>query len=157
MAGMGSVPDRQLRGGKLTVRSWPYQLKVDIGGIKRMRHDKLCAIGHNLADSLASGLCFVIGYWGTDVFGEAAAGDGVIEVDFLNGLMCTAPVRQTCVALLRGSGRYFRHFVLPTAPTFQTSSPCELALRRPPLIARSRSRLPTQVGSARSLNTREFH
>jgi hypothetical protein len=50
-----------------------------------MKHDKLCAIGHNLADSLASGLCFVIGYWSTDVFGEAAAGDGILEVDFLNG------------------------------------------------------------------------
>lgn len=51
-----------------------------------MKHDQLCAIGHNLADSLASGLCFVIGYRDTDVFGEAAASeDGVIEVDFLKG------------------------------------------------------------------------
>lgn len=74
-----------------------------------MKHDKLCAIGHNLADSLASGLCFVIGYWGTDVFGEAAAGDGVIEVDFLNGLI----VHGTGSANLRGAVARFRD-VLPS-------------------------------------------
>lgn len=51
-----------------------------------MKHDELCAIGHNVADSLASGLAFVIGYHPTDVFGEAASdGDGVIEIDFLHG------------------------------------------------------------------------
>ena len=51
-----------------------------------MKHDHLCAIGHNLADSMASGLGFVIGYHPMDVFGEAASSrGGVIEVDFLNG------------------------------------------------------------------------
>ena len=51
-----------------------------------MKHDRLCAIGHNLADSMASGLGFVIGYHEMDVFGEAASSlGGVIEVDFLNG------------------------------------------------------------------------
>lgn len=35
---------------------------------------------------MASGMCFVIGIWSVDVFGEAAASkDGVIEVDFLHG------------------------------------------------------------------------
>lgn len=58
-----------------------------------MKHDRLCAIGHNFADSMASGLCFVIGHHSLDVFEEAASSsDGVIEVDFLHGLV------------LRGSG-----------------------------------------------------
>ena len=51
-----------------------------------MKHDRLCSIGHNLADSMASGLAFVIGVWNLDVFGEAAASpEGLMEVDFLNG------------------------------------------------------------------------
>jgi len=51
-----------------------------------MKHDRLCAIGHNLADSMASGLAFVIGYHSMDVFGEATSSPGgVIEVDFLKG------------------------------------------------------------------------
>ena len=55
-----------------------------------MKHDHLCAIGHNLADSMASGLGFVIGYYPMDVFGEAALSpDGLIEVDFLHGrILC---------------------------------------------------------------------
>ncbi|WP_327752977.1 hypothetical protein VVT58_15135 [Sphingobium sp. SJ10-10] len=51
-----------------------------------MNHDRLCAIGHNLADSMASGLGFVIGYYPMDVFGEAASSpEALIEIDFLNG------------------------------------------------------------------------
>ncbi|HUD30787.1 MAG TPA: hypothetical protein VMQ93_18115 [Novosphingobium sp.] len=51
-----------------------------------MKHYRLCAIGHNLADSMASGLGFVIGYHPMDVFSEAAlSSDGMIEVDFLRG------------------------------------------------------------------------
>jgi len=51
-----------------------------------MKHNRLCAIAHNFADSLASGLCFVIGYHPVDVFGEAASTEeGIIEVDFLQG------------------------------------------------------------------------
>jgi hypothetical protein len=51
-----------------------------------MKNDQLCAIAHNFADSMASGLCFVVGYHETDVFGEAALSKGgVIEIDFLNG------------------------------------------------------------------------
>lgn len=51
-----------------------------------MKHDRLCAIGHNLADSMASGLGIVIAYYPMDVFGEAASSpEALIEVDFLNG------------------------------------------------------------------------
>jgi hypothetical protein len=51
-----------------------------------MKHERLCEIAHNFADSLASGLGFVVGYCPTDVFGEAATSPGgVIEIDFLHG------------------------------------------------------------------------
>jgi len=50
-----------------------------------MKHDQLCAIGHNVADSMASGLAFLIGCYPVDVFGEAANSEGVIEIDFLHG------------------------------------------------------------------------
>ncbi|MDG4885552.1 hypothetical protein [Mesorhizobium sp. WSM4884] len=51
-----------------------------------MKHERLCAIAHNFADSMASGLGFVVGYCPTDVFEEAATSPGgVIEIDFLSG------------------------------------------------------------------------
>ena len=51
-----------------------------------MKHSVLTSIGHNIADSLACGLGFLIGVYGTDVFGEAARSpEGFIEVDFLTG------------------------------------------------------------------------
>ena len=74
----------------------------------KMKHDHLCAIAHNLADSLASGMCFVIGIWSTDVFGEAAAGDGLIEVDFLGGQV----VRGTCSDNIRSAVKRFAE-ILP--------------------------------------------
>ncbi|MDX8531437.1 hypothetical protein RFM41_03640 [Mesorhizobium sp. VK25A] len=49
-------------------------------------HERLCAIAHNFADSMASGLSFVVGFYSTDVFEEAATSPGgVIEIDFLQG------------------------------------------------------------------------
>ena len=51
-----------------------------------MRFSTLKSVGHNIADSMASGMGFVIGVYPMDVFGEAAAGsEGYIEVDFLRG------------------------------------------------------------------------
>jgi hypothetical protein len=51
-----------------------------------MKHDQLRAIGHNLADSLASGLCLVIGHYATDIFGDAEHSEtGAVAVDFLAG------------------------------------------------------------------------
>jgi hypothetical protein len=57
-----------------------------------MKHDQLRAIGHNLADSLASGCCFVIGHYATDVFGDAEQSDtGGVAVDFLAGKVIEGP------------------------------------------------------------------
>lgn len=51
-----------------------------------MKHDVLTSIGHNIADSLASGVGLLIGVYQMDVFGEAAKSpEGFIEVDFLTG------------------------------------------------------------------------
>ncbi len=51
-----------------------------------MKFGKLKSLGHNLADSMASGMGFIIGIYRMDVFAEAAASEeGHITVDFLNG------------------------------------------------------------------------
>ncbi|MEO7756071.1 MAG: hypothetical protein ABIS07_05800 [Dokdonella sp.] len=45
---------------------------------------ELKSLGHNIADSLASGIGLLIGVYDMDIFGEAAASTpGFIEVDFL--------------------------------------------------------------------------
>jgi hypothetical protein len=51
-----------------------------------MKFDELRSIGHNIADSLASGIGLLIGVYEMDVFGEAARSpEGFISVDFLTG------------------------------------------------------------------------
>ena len=51
-----------------------------------MRIGLLKSIGHNIADSLASGIGMAIGVYQMDIFGEASAGSqGYITVDFLRG------------------------------------------------------------------------
>lgn len=51
-----------------------------------MKHSQLHAIAHNFTDSLACGLGFVVGYYETNVFADAACNpDGYLVVDFLTG------------------------------------------------------------------------
>jgi hypothetical protein len=51
------------------------------------------AIGHNLADSFASGIGLLVGYYAMDVFAEAAASkEGFILVDFLSATTAGSPV-----------------------------------------------------------------
>jgi hypothetical protein len=51
-----------------------------------VKFKELEAIGHNIADSLASGVGLPIGVYFTDVFGEASRlKDGFIVIDFLSG------------------------------------------------------------------------
>ncbi len=51
-----------------------------------MKFGELKSIGHNVADSLASGIGLLIGTYVMDIFGEAAAtSEGFIVVDFLTG------------------------------------------------------------------------
>ena len=51
-----------------------------------MKHGILKAIGHNVADSLASGIGLMIGVYEMSVFAEAAGEEeGFVSVDFLTG------------------------------------------------------------------------
>ena len=51
-----------------------------------MKLGKLKSLGHNIADSLASGIGLMIGVFEMDVFAEAAAEpEGFVIVDFLAG------------------------------------------------------------------------
>lgn len=51
-----------------------------------MKFRELTSIGHNIADSFASGMGFLIGVYEMDVFREAAASpEGFILVDFIAG------------------------------------------------------------------------
>ena len=74
---------------------------------QRMKHNELCAIAHNVADSMASGLALIIGYHPVDVFGEAAnSSDGLIEIDFLRGMVLRGvPSENLRLAALRFAER----------------------------------------------------
>lgn len=51
-----------------------------------MKHAQLRSIAHNIADSLACGMGFMIGVFEMDVFGEAAgSAGGAITIDLLEG------------------------------------------------------------------------
>jgi len=51
-----------------------------------MRLGELKSLGHNLADSLGSGIGLMIGVYSMNIFGEAQAEEGgYIIVDFLAG------------------------------------------------------------------------
>jgi hypothetical protein len=69
-----------------------------------MKHDELRSIGHNIADSLASGIGLLVGVYDMDVFGEAGRSpEGFITVDFLNG---TAVGGRHSVSLAKAIGLY---------------------------------------------------
>jgi hypothetical protein len=69
-----------------------------------MKFDELRSIGHNIADSLASGIGLLIGYYRMDVFGEASRSpEGFITVDFLAG-MC--PIGAPSQSLARAVALY---------------------------------------------------
>ncbi|WP_256081997.1 hypothetical protein [Massilia sp. YIM B04103] len=72
--------------------------------ISTMKLGTLKAIGHNFADSFASGIGLLIGYYAMDVFAEAAAAkDGYLIVDFLNGTTSGSPASES---LQRAVGLY---------------------------------------------------
>jgi hypothetical protein len=88
-----------------------------------MKHDDLRSIAHNIADSLASGIGLLIGFYEMDVFGEAARNPrGEITVDFLRGMAVDGRVTQPlgkALALYRDAlpGLCERHGV--SADTFR--------------------------------------
>lgn len=65
-----------------------------------MKLSELKCLGHNFADSFASGIGLLVGVYAMDVFAEAAASDaGYIEVNFLHASATGSPVSAT----LRGA------------------------------------------------------
>jgi hypothetical protein len=65
-----------------------------------MKHDKLRSIGHNLADSIASGCSFLAGIHDLNVFAEAAkTPERFITFDFINGTTsCEKPSKAVASA-----------------------------------------------------------
>jgi len=58
-----------------------------------VKFDALRAVGHNLADSLGSGICLLVGIYEVDVYDESRTNaDGHIAVDFLKGEAINGPV-----------------------------------------------------------------
>jgi hypothetical protein len=58
-----------------------------------MKIGHLTSFGHNVADSLASGICFMVGLYSVDIHGEAAASpEGHIVVDFITGTTSGSPI-----------------------------------------------------------------
>lgn len=69
-----------------------------------MKHGSLKSLGHNVADSLASGVGLMIGVYEMNVFAEAASTPGgYIEVDFLNAALHGGEVSP---GLIRAIGLY---------------------------------------------------
>jgi hypothetical protein len=70
-----------------------------------MKLNTLRSIGHNIADSLASGIGMMIGLYAMDVFGEARRSlERYIEVDFLAGASTggrPSPYLARAIALYR--------------------------------------------------------
>lgn len=59
-----------------------------------MKFDELTSIGHNIADSLASGIGLLVGVYEMDVFGEARRSpEPCIVVDFVSGTVSKAELR----------------------------------------------------------------
>ena len=67
-----------------------------------MKFGELKSIGHNIADSLGSGICLLVGYYEIDIFAEAAGlPAGYIEVDFLTGTSSGSPTSPTLTKVIK--------------------------------------------------------
>jgi len=56
----------------------------------------LRSIGHNVADSVGSGVGLLVGVYSMDIYGEAAASpEGYIEINFLTGKTSGSKVSES--------------------------------------------------------------
>lgn len=68
-----------------------------------MKIGELTSFGHNVADSLASGLCSMVGLYFVDIFGEAAAAaEGHVTVDFVAGTTSGSPISLSLRQAVQG-------------------------------------------------------
>lgn len=71
-------------------------------GSSGMKIGGLASFGHNVADSLASGMCFMVGTYFVDIFGEASAStEGHILVDFVTGSTSGSPVSESLATAIQ--------------------------------------------------------
>lgn len=67
-----------------------------------MKLGELKSIGHNIADSLASGVGLLIGIYEMDIFAEAAAREpGFINIDFLTADVSGSPASPSLLQAVR--------------------------------------------------------
>lgn len=67
-----------------------------------MKLGELKSLGHNLADSFASGIGLLVGVYEMDVFAEAAASDpGYIEVNFLDASATGSAISPTLLGAIK--------------------------------------------------------
>jgi hypothetical protein len=60
-----------------------------------MKHGALTSIAHNIADSMGSGIGFMIGLWDMAIYTEAAKSpNGYITVDLMTGAVSGGPTSQ---------------------------------------------------------------
>ena len=89
-----------------------------------MKIGELVSFAHNVSDSLASGICFMVGILTIDIHGEAAASPvGHITVDFLAGTSEGGPVSEDLGFAIR---RY--HEKLPELARRHGLNPEEIAV-----------------------------
>jgi len=94
-----------------------------------MKHSELCAIAHNIADSLASGQGFLIGYFPTEIFAEVAqSAEGHISVDFLTGQITGGHLQIAFAKQLFSMSRQLPRFSRSMALQFPTSARCLLVI-----------------------------
>lgn len=67
-----------------------------------MKHAQLQAIVHNVADSLGSGICLMIGYYAVDVYSDARnSPTGTIKVDLLRGVVMEGDAGEALLGALK--------------------------------------------------------
>jgi hypothetical protein len=67
-----------------------------------MKHAQLQAIVHNVADSLGSGICLMIGYYAVDVYFDARnSPTGTIKVDLLRGVVVEGDAGEALLGALK--------------------------------------------------------
>lgn len=73
-----------------------------------MKLGELKSLGHNLADSFASGIGLLVGVYEMDVFAEAAASDpGYIEVNFLDASAAGSAISPTLQGAIKSYSNAF--------------------------------------------------
>lgn len=116
---------------------------LDWDTLRAMKFDELRSVGHNIADSLASGIGLLIGVYEMYIFEEAGrSSEGFIEVNFLTGTTTGSP---TSPSLARAIGLYQQ--ALPSLCEKHGSLPNEFSHLTARYYAGDSSRFSVTVGN----------